>query len=227
MCDISDVGLAGVTVTLNTTGVVVGALAPVAAVDQTTTNLSGNYVFSDISPGMYYVNITLPPGASFSPGNTDINTATGDSAAFSVPAVLTVTINAAVASRPTSIDLAAFSAHPLGAAKCGRADDGVECVRVVWRTVSERDVVGYRLLRSSAGREAALDVTNGLIAAQGADGAEYVHVDATLPAPGVYHYWLVDVSATGPVTEFGPVAVVVGSSLIDPGVPQPLHGQAH
>ncbi|MBL8120502.1 MAG: hypothetical protein JNJ78_23460, partial [Anaerolineae bacterium] len=84
--DGGETGVANVTVTLYTSaGVQVGSA--------TTTNSSGNYSFTNLYPGDYYVVFTLPSGYVFSPQDSgsatdatdsDANTSTGRTATFTL-----------------------------------------------------------------------------------------------------------------------------------------------
>lgn len=64
------------------------------AIRSTFTNVSGNYIFTDVAPGSYTVGFSLPPGMVFSPNtgavsvatNSDAVPSTGKSAAFTVVA---------------------------------------------------------------------------------------------------------------------------------------------
>lgn len=70
--DFGELGIAGVTVTLSG-----------AASATTTTNATGNYLFSNLLPGSYTVSFTLPSGYSASPANVGSNGAIDSNGATS------------------------------------------------------------------------------------------------------------------------------------------------
>jgi hypothetical protein len=86
---------------------------------------------------------------------------------------------------------------------------GVEGHQVVvrWTTGTERNTVGFHLLRSPSGvRAEAVTVTEGLILSRGsaAAGASYHWADPeTIPGDAV-SYWLQEVEHSGVVNEYGP-----------------------
>lgn len=136
--------------------------------------------------------------------------------------VATVTVE-----HPTAIDVLAFTATPVSAAKCGRGD-GPGCARLAWAVAREAGVVGYRLLRAevpagaAAPRGVAVSIA-GLISSAGGEGAAYEWLDRTAGSGGLYAYWLQIVDGSGATAEYGPTLVSLGTGLLDPPEPpQPL-----
>ena len=82
--DDGELGMAGVVVTLYT--------AAGAIVSRDTTDANGNYLFSDLTPGSFYVIVAKPDGYAFSPLNqgsndavdSDVNTASGRTANYAL-----------------------------------------------------------------------------------------------------------------------------------------------
>jgi uncharacterized repeat protein (TIGR01451 family) len=110
--------------------------------------------------------------------------------------------------QPTSITLADF----------GAAADAGGGVRVNWRSTSEQNTLGFRLLRSHDSSLASAVVVNSdlVIARGGASGASYDLVDANgLPGDA---YWLQEVELDGTVLVYGPV--LVGRPAAQPQTPQ-------
>jgi hypothetical protein len=87
-------------------------------------------------------------------------------------------------------------------------------VRLRWKTTSELDNVGFRILRGPGGiaKSEVVDlqlITPHLIPAQGTSlmGAQYEHFDALVPKAGVAQYYLEDIDTEGRTTRHGPVIV--------------------
>jgi hypothetical protein len=80
-----------------------------------------------------------------------------------------------------------------------------------WRTISEIDNIGFRLLRERVvGREKSIEViTPELIPARGNNlvGADYEFVDTTQGLRGTVRYYLEDIDSWGRTTRHGPVEI--------------------
>jgi hypothetical protein len=97
---------------------------------------------------------------------------------------------------PTPVTLTSLSAM--------RGDAGVE---LAWSTSSELNIAGYHILRSAAGREAAVRITTALIGGEGSgvSGANYRFTDTSAAVGTSYSYWLEVVNSDGSPEEYGPV----------------------
>ncbi len=97
--DGGEAGLSGVTVTL---------MQGVSTIGTTTTDGSGNYLFSNLTPGTYTVVFTQPPGYSLSPTNAAGSTTANDSNGLSS------TVTLAAGQTDLTYDLGVFQPAALG-----------------------------------------------------------------------------------------------------------------
>jgi hypothetical protein len=114
---------------------------------------------------------------------------------------------------PTAVTLAFFGAYATGGN-----------VVVEWRTVSEVDLLGFYLYRSTAPESGYSQVSDGLIPADAPDmpaGSEYRWVDGDTSAGTTYYYKLEIVDYHGDRTSHGPVSVEVNYALYLPLVKKP------
>ncbi|MBO9316635.1 MAG: carboxypeptidase regulatory-like domain-containing protein, partial [Chloroflexus sp.] len=181
-------------------------------VDTVVTDSNGYYLFTNLPPGEYYLTFTIPNGWVFSaPGqggdenrDSDVDPNTQQTAIFTLGYGQTDTswwAGIHQPAPPTAITLLSFTAE--------RQGNGV---LLRWVTGSERDTVGFLLLRSSTGnRVDAMPIVATPIPAQGSagSGASYQWFDRTAQPNVSYHYWLVEIEADGERHEF---------SLISPAV---------
>lgn len=88
------------------------------------------HTFTNVANGTYFAHFDLPNGYLVSPLAVGLNPATGDSTDFIVSQTNSnITVNAPLVQKPTAIELAAFSADVVSAAKCGNPS-GADCVRL-------------------------------------------------------------------------------------------------
>ncbi|WP_322511357.1 SdrD B-like domain-containing protein, partial [Chloroflexus sp.] len=189
-------GVSGVTVRLyRSDGVLVGT---------TVTGSNGEYLFTNLPPGSYYLEFELPNGWVFSPqgqGSDDGRDSDVDPNAQRTP-VFTLTSGQTDFSwwagiyqaPPTAVTLLSFTAE--------RQGNGV---LLRWVTGSERDTLGFIILRSaSSNRAEATPLFTAPIPAQGSagGGASYQWFDRTAQPNVSYHYWLVEIEADGDRNEF-------------------------
>ena len=102
---------------------------------------------------------------------------------------------------PTAVELEYFNGNR----------SGQQEATLRWQTASEVDNFGFRLLRSDDGQfgnATAVTFVESSISTGTAPGATYSYVDS-LPGPGTYTYWLIDVDTFGVETVHGPVTVRV------------------
>jgi len=197
IADAGEQGVGGVTVSLYRSD---GTL-----VDTVVTDSNGYYLFTNLPPGQYYLTFTIPNRWVFSaPGqggddnrDSDVNPATGQTTVFTLGYGQTDTswwAGIHQPAPPTAITLLSFTAE--------RQGNGV---LLRWVTGSERDTVGFLLLRSSTGnRVDAMPIVATPIPAQGSagSGASYQWFDRTAQPNVSYHYWLVEIEADGERHEF-------------------------
>jgi len=197
IADPGEQGVSGVTVSLYRSD---GTL-----VDTVVTDSNGYYLFTNLPPGEYYLTFTIPNGWVFSaPGqggdenrDSDVDPNTQQTAIFTLGYGQTDTswwAGIHQPAPPTAITLLSFTAE--------RQGNGV---LLRWVTGSERDTVGFLLLRSSTGnRVDAMPIVATPIPAQGSagSGASYQWFDRTAQPNVSYHYWLVEIEADGERHEF-------------------------
>ena len=197
IADPEEQGVSGITVSLYRSD---GTL-----VDTRITDSSGSYLFTNLPPGEYYLTFTIPNGWVFSaPGqggddnrDSDVDPDTQQTAIFTLGYGQTDTswwAGIHQPAPPTAITLLSFTAE--------RQGNGV---LLRWVTGSERDTVGFLLLRSSTGDRAdAMPIVATPIPAQGSagSGASYQWFDRTAQPNVSYHYWLVEIEADGERHEF-------------------------
>ena len=86
-------------------------------------------------------------------------------------------------------------------------------VLLKWRTTTEIDNVGFRILREAVGRTEKSPQIIGpqLIPGRGENllGADYKFLDNSRQAPGTVRYYLEDIDTWGRVTRHGPVQVEI------------------
>ncbi len=96
-----------------------------------------------------------------------------------------------------------------------------QSVRLEWATAVEVDTFGFNLYRASVNdRSRAAAIAFVPSEARGG-GATYVYTD-TVPAEGLWWYWLADVDTQGRETLHGPVSAVVGTAALPYRVFLPL-----
>ncbi|WP_031460361.1 SdrD B-like domain-containing protein, partial [Chloroflexus sp. MS-G] len=204
IADPEEQGVSGITVSLYRSD---GTL-----VDTRITDSSGSYLFTNLPPGEYYLTFTIPNGWVFSaPGqggdenrDSDVDPNTQQTAIFTLGYGQTDTswwAGIHQPAPPTAITLLSFTAERQGSG-----------VLLRWVTGSERDTVGFLLLRSSSGNRAdARPIVTVPIPAQGSagSGASYQWFDRTAQAGVSYHYWLVEIEADGDQNEFSIISPAV------------------
>ncbi len=204
IADPGEQGVSGVTVSLYRSD---GTL-----VDTVVTDSNGSYLFTNLPPGEYYLTFTIPNGWVFSaPGqggdenrDSDVDPNTQQTAIFTLGYGQTDTswwAGIHQPAPPTAITLLSFTAERQGSG-----------VLLRWVTGSERDTVGFLLLRSSSGNRAdARPIVTVPIPAQGSagNGASYQWFDRTAQAGVSYHYWLVEIEADGDQNEFSIISPAV------------------
>jgi hypothetical protein len=108
---------------------------------------------------------------------------------------------------PTAVLLASFTVHSVK-----------DRVLIQWETVSELDIVGFNILRSTVRDGSYSRINDTMIPAQmsgGLLGAKYGYADRNVTPGAIYHYILEVVNAGGSVETFGPVAVRVRGSRVE------------
>ncbi len=205
----------------------------------TTTNLSGFYRFTNLYPGNYRVLVgaeNFQPGGALegywsSPGavDPDDNSDVDDNGLDEVEPWITgivsdpvslnydqepdnnddtddndntnLTVDMGFVATPTAVTLTSFTATNLGNQQ----------VRVAWTTESEVDNFGFRIYRSTSnsfGGATEIHFEPTAVAGGTGPGASYSYTD-TVPADGLYYYWLVDVETDNDTAVHGPVSVNV------------------
>ncbi|MAU00242.1 MAG: hypothetical protein CL608_24140 [Anaerolineaceae bacterium] len=205
----------------------------------TTTNSSGFYQFTNLYPGEYRVLVgaeNFQAGGALagywsSPGavDPDDNADTDDNGLDEVEPWITgivsdpvqldydqepdnyddsddnnntnLSVDMGFVATPTAVTLTSFTATNLGS----------QNVRINWTTESEVDNFGFRIYRSGSNSFAGASlihfeptaVPNG-----SGPGASYSYTD-TVPADGLYYYWLVDVETDDDTAVHGPISVNV------------------
>ncbi|MGQ9775170.1 SdrD B-like domain-containing protein, partial [Chloroflexus sp.] len=192
-----ETGVSGITVSLYRAD---GTLVQTVVTD-------GNsvYLFTNLPPGDYYLTFSLPDGWVFSPANqggdnsrdSDVDPDTQRTQVFTLgygQTDLSWWAGIHQPAPPTAITLLGFTAE--------RQANGVF---LRWVTGSERDTLGFLMLRSSTGNRAdATPILSTPIPAQGSagSGASYQWFDRTAQPNVSYHYWLVEVETDGDRHEF-------------------------
>uniref|UniRef100_UPI0026347C2F SdrD B-like domain-containing protein n=1 Tax=uncultured Chloroflexus sp. TaxID=214040 RepID=UPI0026347C2F len=190
-------GVSGVTVSLyRADGTLVGTAV---------TSDDGSYLFTNLPPGSYYLEFSLPNGWAFSPQgqggdsgrDSDVDPNTQRTQVFTLTSGQTDLgwwAGIHQPAPPTAITLLSFTAE--------RQSNGV---LLRWVTGSERDTLGFVILRSASGNRAdAVPIVATLIPAQGSagSGASYQWFDRTAQPNVSYHYWLVEIETGGGRNEF-------------------------
>ncbi|OAN45081.1 hypothetical protein A6A03_02690 [Chloroflexus islandicus] len=189
-------GVSGVTVRLyRSDGTLVGTVV---------TGSDGSYLFTELPPGNYYIEFGLPEGWVFSPqgqgsdsgSDSDVDPNTQRTQVFMLTSGQNDLSWWAGIHRapPTAITLLSFTAE--------RQSNGV---LLRWVTGSERDTLGFVILRSASGNRAdAVPIVATPIPAQGSagGGASYQWLDRTAQPNVSYHYWLVEIETGGSRNEF-------------------------
>jgi hypothetical protein len=112
-----------------------------------------------------------------------------------------LTVDMGFVATPTAVTLTSFTATNLGSQQ----------VRIAWTTESEVDNFGFRIYRSTGNSFAgATEIHFEPTAVSGGTGpgASYSYTD-TVPADGLYYYWLVDVETDDDTVLHGPITVNV------------------
>ncbi|MCB8975991.1 MAG: carboxypeptidase regulatory-like domain-containing protein [Ardenticatenaceae bacterium] len=112
-----------------------------------------------------------------------------------------LTVDMGFVATPTAVTLTSFTATSIGNQQ----------VRIDWVTASEVDNFGFRIYRSSSnsfGSATEIHFEATAVPGGSGPGASYSYTD-TVPADGVYYYWLVDVETGGATEVHGPATVNV------------------
>ncbi|NJN16430.1 MAG: hypothetical protein HC822_09260 [Oscillochloris sp.] len=193
--DSGEIGVPNVTVRLyNSAGVLIATAV---------TDGNGSFVFSDINPGDYYIEFSVPDGYVVSPqdqgGNdstdSDADPNTGRTAIFSLNVGdIDLTWWLGLSRPPTAITLLSFT---------GEMAEGGMHLR--WITGMELNSLGFEIYRSADGTRAGAErITSQMIVARGSagSGASYSWLDKTAQPGVAYRYWLVEVERGGLRTEY-------------------------
>ncbi len=207
----------------------------------TTTNSSGLYQFTNLYPGEYRVLVSaenFQPGGALagywsSPGHEDPNndSDTDDNGIDEVEPWLTgiislpvrldynqephnyddgddnnntnLSVDMGFVTTPTAVELISFTATNIGSQQ----------VRLNWVTASEVDNFGFNLYRSSSedfDEATKIHFEPSAFPVGSGPGASYSYID-TVPADGLYYYWLEDVETapSGAIEVHGPITVNV------------------
>ncbi|MEF3273850.1 MAG: carboxypeptidase regulatory-like domain-containing protein, partial [Chloroflexus sp.] len=174
-------------------------------VETVVTDSNGSFLFTGLAPGNYYLEFTLPMGWVFSsPGqggdssrDSDVDPTTGRTLVFTLGNGQSDTswwAGIHQPTPPTAITLLSFTAEQQG-----------NGILLSWVTGSERDTVGFLILRSTTSNRAdAIPLLAAPIPAQGSavSGARYQWLDRTAQSAVTYYYWLVELESDGDRNEF-------------------------
>ncbi|WP_322487155.1 SdrD B-like domain-containing protein, partial [Chloroflexus sp.] len=168
------------------------------------TGSDGSYLFTDLPPGNYYIEFGLPEGWVFSPQGQGSDSGSDSDVDPNMQRTQVFTLTSGQndlswwagihRAPPTAITLLSFTAE--------RQSNGV---LLRWVTGSERDTLGFVILRSASGNRAdAAQIVATPIPAQGSAGAgaSYQWLDRTAQPNVSYHYWLVEIEIDGSRNEF-------------------------
>jgi hypothetical protein len=205
------------------------------AISNTRTNLNGNYIFTGLLAGSYYVCFAQPTSpytftlwmsdtngmGSDQDSNADIRDGYCSLAVTLRPGEYNPTLDAGIY-QPTAVTLSDFRVTANG-----------DKLRVMWRTTSEIDAFGFAVYRSqTSNRNDAVLITSELISAKGS-GSYFVD-DATADIGKHYTYWLQEIERSGAINEYPPttyapqqsVPAVVSANLAPAAGGVPVDGGA-
>lgn len=208
--DPNENGVPGVTVRLRDPGPDGQPCTPDDVVLSTqTTNGTGFFLFPGLPAGNYGIEVTLPPGYSFTGqdvggndnGDSDVSVTTGCTAAIVLGVGQTnLTIAAGIINQPTAVELLYFRVERVEGAT----------VTLGWATAAEVDNFGFYVYRAPVD-----DFTRsqgvGFVNAGSPSGATYSFAD-TVPSTGTWFYWLADLDHHGNATLHGPVSTAPGAT---------------
>jgi hypothetical protein len=169
----------------------------------TTTDASGNYLFSGLPSGNYLVKVT-----------DEYHILGGYTQTYgSDPQAVTIS-----GASNLDVDFGYFRPSPtLAFISAFRAYNGGGQVVVHWHTASELGTVGFYLLRLDEASGEYKKIHTGLLPGllNAPQGGIYRLVDTTAYYGGTYTYRLVEVEANGAERIFGPFTVTVGAPAIE------------
>ncbi len=175
-------GLGGVGLTLLDTGGTVLA--------STTSDTTGAYAFTGLTPGTYVVRVTVPDGFVPTEG-TEKTVAVVDASVMDVNFGFIA---------PTSVQLVALDVQWTG-----------QEVILRWAARDERAVQEYSVYRArTVGGERPVMVAT--LPAQGVPGTVWYTTTDRPPGDGRWYYWVTAHTQSGEVTTFGPAMVVIAPS---------------
>ena len=153
----------------------------------TRTGPTGNYLFSGVPAGVYFVDLdetTLPPDLYATTGTSD---PTGTFITTAEQNYLEADFGYYAA--PTAVLLASIKAEANGNA-----------ILLTWETVSETDLLGFEVYRADNAEDTPLRINNQIIPAQspgGISGNIYTYLDINVARGATYYYWLEIVTISG------------------------------